>query len=892
MPVTEAVGWALLHSLWQDALAAVGLASLFVIVPARCARARYALATATLGLMIALPLTTGVWLHGNSPSRSTESGASALAPAPALPRPALQSPAPASEPVAARPHSGVAPALPGPSLAARVSDEVEPALPWVVVLWLAGVLAMSLRLTSGWLAVRRLWKAGTHPVPPDCGKALERLARRLRVTRPVRVLQSALVQVPAVVGWLRPAILLPASALTGLTPLQLDALLAHELAHVRRYDYLVNLLQSAVEALLFYHPAAWWVSRRVRDEREHCCDDLAVAACGGDAQFYAMALLGMEQLRIAGPPLALAAGGGSLIGRVQRLVVPAQVETFPRWVAGLVVVALAATIAAGTGVTERAEALHAVSPLSPGSLAVDATRTGPDTVLRYAGPAQTLAARWDWASIQARRLGAQHFWVGYSVHRRATSEDTTSPDRDRDVTHTDDAGFRGVRLAPLVGVREDSDDIALLLRFTVRDGRPVPARARVSSLALPVDFGGGALLWLGGADDGASLRWMQVLFAEAGSSDLKQSLIAAVGLHASTGAVVPTLERWLQSEEHASVRAEAAEWLGHQPDSRAVSALAWAVRSDAVGHVRREATEALGDNPSAAATDSLIALARTLHDADARRAAVDQLGRKSDPRAVAALVAIARNDADEDVQDQAIKALGSVPDAAARAAALVELARTHSSPDSRRQAVETVGKSLPGSLAVPALGAIAREDPDVRVQREAVKALGSQRDRRAFALLVHLARHHPASRVRREAVEQLGEMGEPDSAAAVLEELALNGSDDDLQREAVETLSRLPDARGRAWLARLARSHPSDDVRREAVEEYAEVAPPETALVLLTDRLANDQSPEVQAKALRRLAGLPDGIGIPALIECARTHPNHELRREARRLLHRHDDRS
>src|SRR5437773_6836113 len=202
-------------------------------------------------------------------------------------------------------------------------------MPWFVLLWFGGVLVMSLRLASGWLAVRRLWTTGTHPVPEGCEEALGRLVRRLRVTRPVRVLESAVVQVPAVIGWLRPVVLLPASALTGLTPLQLDALLAHELAHVRRYDYLVNLLQSAIETLLFYHPAVWWVSRRVRDEREHCCDDVAVAACG-DAHFYATALLGMERLRNPKPALSMAAAGGSLVERVPRLMPPVPTEPSPR----------------------------------------------------------------------------------------------------------------------------------------------------------------------------------------------------------------------------------------------------------------------------------------------------------------------------------------------------------------------------------------------------------------------------------------------------------------------------------------------------------------------------------------------------------------------------------
>src|SRR5207302_147738 len=230
------------------------------------------------------------------------------------------------------PRAGpVAPTALAP-VAARIRAAMEPALPWVVLVWFGGVVALSLRLASGWLVTRQLGSVGTSSVPDACREAVARLAARLRISRPVRVLESAVVQVPAVVGWLRPVILLPASALTGLTPQQLDVLLAHELAHVRRYDYLVNLVQSAIEILLFYHPAVRWVSRRVREEREHCCDDLAVAVCG-DAHLYARALLMMESLRAKTPALALSAAGtqgGALLGRVRRVVAPRQVAAFPR----------------------------------------------------------------------------------------------------------------------------------------------------------------------------------------------------------------------------------------------------------------------------------------------------------------------------------------------------------------------------------------------------------------------------------------------------------------------------------------------------------------------------------------------------------------------------------
>src|SRR5207247_10537546 len=106
------------------------------------------------------------------------------------------------------------------------------------------------------------------------------LATRLRIRRVVHVFQSTAVTIPTTLGWLRPIVLVPASALSGLSLGQLEAIIAHELAHVRRHDYPVNMLQTVADILLFYHPACWWMSRRIRHEREHCCDDVAVAVCG------------------------------------------------------------------------------------------------------------------------------------------------------------------------------------------------------------------------------------------------------------------------------------------------------------------------------------------------------------------------------------------------------------------------------------------------------------------------------------------------------------------------------------------------------------------------------------------------------------------------------------
>ncbi len=190
-------------------------------------------------------------------------------------------------------------------------------LDWLVALWAVGVSLLSLRMFLGWLGLGFLRRRARR-VGEEWAERAAALAARMRVTRPVALLESARLHAPALVGWLRPAILLPSAALFGLTPEQLEAVLAHELAHLRRHDYLVNLVQTLIETLLFYHPAVWWVSKRLRHERECCCDDIAAQVCG-DVTVYARALTTLRQVCAAGTQLAPAATHGEVVPRVRRL---------------------------------------------------------------------------------------------------------------------------------------------------------------------------------------------------------------------------------------------------------------------------------------------------------------------------------------------------------------------------------------------------------------------------------------------------------------------------------------------------------------------------------------------------------------------------------------------
>jgi Zn-dependent protease with chaperone function len=280
----QMLGWTLLHFLWQGTVMAILYAAARAALGRSIsAQGRYTLASLTLGILTAAPAATFLLL------------------------PALR-------------ESG-----------GRNDWWVLSAAEWQTVLggsvaaWLLGVVLLSLRLASGcWFTVR-LRKA-SHPAPQEWELVIQRTAARVRVSTPVRLLVSSLAEVPMVVGWLRPVILVPVTSLTGLPIEQMTALLAHELAHIRRRDYLVNLLQRMAETLLFYHPAVWWVSRQIRLERELCCDDIAVAA-SGDAVTYARALAGLESQRSPRMTAAVAANGGFLVNRVRRLFDPSQTVT-------------------------------------------------------------------------------------------------------------------------------------------------------------------------------------------------------------------------------------------------------------------------------------------------------------------------------------------------------------------------------------------------------------------------------------------------------------------------------------------------------------------------------------------------------------------------------------
>jgi TonB family protein len=348
LPLVHALGWTLLHLCWQGTLVAVVLWCVLGLLGGRSSQMRYAVACLALGLMIALPL--GTFAHLASVEYQL--------------RAAFDSSAVAIEPgMILRVRAGELSA-PWP---VRMAVALDHALPWILLAWFAGVILFVGRLNVGLLVARRMRSAGTTAAPVELQQIFEALRRRLGVERAVRLMHSALVQAPTVIGWLRPVVLIPASCLTGLSTMQIEAVLAHELAHIRRHDYLVSVLQSVIETLLFYHPAVWWVSKQVRRERECCCDEMAVAV-GGDRLAYARALSLLEERRSFYPEVALGANGGVLKMRIKRLLgckEDAAVSQFAAFTVLALIVALAGSYVVTVARAESGAVSHAARAVSP-----------------------------------------------------------------------------------------------------------------------------------------------------------------------------------------------------------------------------------------------------------------------------------------------------------------------------------------------------------------------------------------------------------------------------------------------------------------------------------------------------------------------------------------------
>ena len=283
--ITTAMGIAVLHSLWQSAL--IGSVAALVMLRLRGANKRYMVWCVSMLLCAAWLVLTfmGVmWPDAGGGGVVAEMGLGRVLPS-------------------------VLPASPQPS------TMLFETIAW---LWAGGFVFFAVRFVQQWGAARRLRTRGIVGVERHWLDLFEEVRAGLGVSRRVGMLVSTRADSPMVVGWLSPVVIVPLSALTMLSPEQVRLVLVHELAHIRRYDHVVNILQVLIETVLFYHPVVWWMSHQARLEREHCCDDAAVR-WGGDAVAFVRALTELETTRTRSRAVLALNHGGSLMNRITRI---------------------------------------------------------------------------------------------------------------------------------------------------------------------------------------------------------------------------------------------------------------------------------------------------------------------------------------------------------------------------------------------------------------------------------------------------------------------------------------------------------------------------------------------------------------------------------------------
>ncbi|MFK7920352.1 MAG: M56 family metallopeptidase [Bacteroidia bacterium] len=295
--LAQSLGWTLLHSLWQGAILALGLRMFLRILKGRSPQTAYIASLCTLVLMLGASIVT-LYIEYKDAVAMMEV---------------------ASHPMVVwAPVDQIAPAL-------LESGGLiwKQAIPCLSVVWLTGLVFFAVRWLGGLWYLQRLRVSYTFEVDYGWQHKLNQLAHKMGISRAVTLLESGRVQVPMVLGHLKPVILLPLGLLAGISPKQLESILAHELSHIHRYDFLINQILALVEMVFFYHPAYWWVSNQIEENREHCCDDMAVAVCE-DAITYARMLTELEARRQNMPMMALGMAGrkNGLFRRVERIVQP------------------------------------------------------------------------------------------------------------------------------------------------------------------------------------------------------------------------------------------------------------------------------------------------------------------------------------------------------------------------------------------------------------------------------------------------------------------------------------------------------------------------------------------------------------------------------------------
>jgi len=311
--ILHALGWTLVHSLWQGALIALITGFLLLGWKKRSAKIRYVLAVCSLAAILLLSASTFIRYYSGNPDVD-RSGITATNSSTTIGNQVDNETNSYQQDEVMAEEAGIK------ILYTKFADYFNRHFPVLITLWFMGLLFFLLKLMGGLIYSERIKHSGIKPFPGTWNSTINTLKEKMNFKRPVKVVESYFARVPMVIGYFKPVILMPLGILSGIPADQVEAIIAHELAHIRRNDFLVNIFQSVVEAIFFYHPAVWWISGLIRNEREHCCDDLAVSVCD-ESLVYAKALANLQERVIGAPYYAVAFAGRkhNLLTRIKRL---------------------------------------------------------------------------------------------------------------------------------------------------------------------------------------------------------------------------------------------------------------------------------------------------------------------------------------------------------------------------------------------------------------------------------------------------------------------------------------------------------------------------------------------------------------------------------------------
>jgi bla regulator protein blaR1 len=297
-PWLQILGYTLLHSVWQAFIVAAAVILALRFIPNRLSAVRYCVASLSLMVIISLSIGTLVYLNVTS---TTETSITSTV---------IQTSTTKLQPTAFTPVT---------SYFNIVSAFIQSNVSIFLMVWILGTSLFSMRILTGLVYLEKVRRDATL-LHNEWSDRIHELAERLRINRLISLAESSVIQVPILIGHFKPMILIPIGMCTSLSTEQLETIFIHEIAHIRRKDYLINLLQVVVEAIYFFNPFVWIVSAVMKREREHCCDD-AVVQLHGNAKAYAHALATLDELRLSkvGLSLSLAENKNQLLNRVKRL---------------------------------------------------------------------------------------------------------------------------------------------------------------------------------------------------------------------------------------------------------------------------------------------------------------------------------------------------------------------------------------------------------------------------------------------------------------------------------------------------------------------------------------------------------------------------------------------